>query len=122
MTSRDGELEKLRDLFHSRLELESHQLLGLRAALMRAEGDASSVFEGLRACSHRLHGAAAIFLSTDIARAADALEQAAGAALTAHADNTDAAVWVTLTMLLEQIEIMRARRAPSAAEGLAPRR
>lgn len=115
MTSPDGELEKLRDLFHSRLELESQQLLGLRAALMRAEGDASSVFERLSACSHRMHGAAAIFLSTDIARAANALEQAAGAALTANADNTDAAVWVTLTTLLEQIEIIRARRAPSSA-------
>jgi hypothetical protein len=115
-TSPDEELEALRELFHSRLELERRQLVGLGAALMRTQGDASGPFEGLRACSHRMHGAAAVFLSPDVARAAHALEQAADAALTTHADKADALVWGTLTTLLELLEMMRAGRARSSAQ------
>jgi diguanylate cyclase (GGDEF)-like protein len=113
----DDELETLRDLFHSRLESERRALVGLGAALTRAEGDASGLFERLRACSHRMHGAAAVFLFTDIARAANALEQAADAALTAHADKADAGVCGALTRLVELLKITarRERRHPRTA-------
>jgi HPt (histidine-containing phosphotransfer) domain-containing protein len=116
MTSSGDRLETLRDLFHSGLELESLQLVALGAALMRTGGEAGGLFEGLRACSHRMHGAAALFLSTDVAYAAHALEQAADAALAAHADKADAGVWGTLTTLLELLEHMREPCARSAAD------
>jgi hypothetical protein len=114
--SSDEQFAMLRELFHSKLELESRELVGLGIALMCAEGDARGPFERLRACSHRMHGAAAVFRSQAVARAANALEQAAGAALTAHADKADALVWGTLTTLVGLLEIMRALQAQSLAD------
>jgi hypothetical protein len=96
--------------------LECLQLISLGAELMRSKGHEGALFEGLRARSHRMSGAAAIFLCPGVANAADALEQAADAALTAHADKADAAVWNTLTTLVELLEVMRVQRAASSAD------
>ena len=73
----------------------------LESALARAEGGATLTFEKLQFAAHRLHGAAAIFETFEVARAASVLEAAAASASSANADKSDGGVATTLQSLLD---------------------
>jgi HPt (histidine-containing phosphotransfer) domain-containing protein len=101
------EFEALQGLFCTRLQREREQLIRLGAALRRVDGDASIVFDALRLCAHRMHGAAAMFLYKDVARAADALEQASCLSATRQANKSDPGVGSALATLVDLLAGVR---------------
>jgi HPt (histidine-containing phosphotransfer) domain-containing protein len=96
-----SEFEKLRSAFHLRLGRERANLENLAAALTRADGGSALAFENLQFAAHRLHGAAAVFESFEVAEAASALEDASALASSGNAHKSDAAVSKALQNLIE---------------------
>jgi hypothetical protein len=105
------DFEQIRDAFYARLRSDRVCLMDLGAVLARAEGDASGVFEDIRAFAHRMHGAAAIFEDAGVSIDACALEQAANLAAIAHVDNSDAHVWSALETLVARLAILNGENA-----------
>jgi HPt (histidine-containing phosphotransfer) domain-containing protein len=95
------EFEKLRSAFQLRLVRERANLENLAAALTRADGGSALAFEQLRFSAHRLHGAAAVFETFEVADAASALENASALAWSANADKSDVAVSTALRGLID---------------------
>jgi hypothetical protein len=89
--------------FYARLRSDRVHLATLSASLARSEGDASGVFEEIRVFAHRLRGAATIFEAAELGAVAETLEEASSAAVAAHADNSDAAVWAALVKLSNRL-------------------
>jgi HPt (histidine-containing phosphotransfer) domain-containing protein len=114
----EDEFESLRNEFHARLQRERLQLTVLAAALTRSDGDSNGIFESLRQFAHRMHGAAAIFESTDVANAAHALERASVSAVLANAGSTDPSVWTALVTLVDMLATMNSRRASVSTDFL----
>lgn len=111
----DG-FEELAKAFRARLKGDRAQFVTLSTALARTEEDPSRIFDDLQYRAHRLRGSAAIFEVTEVATAANALEQAAASASVGHAENTDAAVWSALVALVHLMgERKRPRRPPDLA-------
>jgi HPt (histidine-containing phosphotransfer) domain-containing protein len=92
--------DSLREAFHARLESERVHFVTLSAALAHAEENPAWIFEDLQFRAHRLQGGAAIFEVSDVASAANELEQAAVTATRARAANTDEGVWAALERLV----------------------
>jgi HPt (histidine-containing phosphotransfer) domain-containing protein len=105
----NDQFDELRNAFYARLRSDRVRLTTLGAALARAEEDPVCVFEDIRVFAHRLRGAAAIFEVPEISLPAKVLEEAAGAASNAHADNSDASVWTALENLVDRLAIMSGR-------------
>jgi hypothetical protein len=99
--ARGREFEKLRNAFNVRLASDRANLKTLEAALARADRGAALTFEKLQFSAHRIHGAAAVFETFEVASAASALEAAAASALFANADKSDLGVSKALQNLLE---------------------
>jgi HPt (histidine-containing phosphotransfer) domain-containing protein len=97
--SGDG-FDELREVFQARLKGDRVHFVVLSAALARTDENPTRIFADLQYRAHRLRGSAAIFEVTEVAAAANALEQAAASASQAHADNTDPAVWSALVALV----------------------
>jgi HPt (histidine-containing phosphotransfer) domain-containing protein len=108
----DAELEHFRMALHDRLRRDRVRLTTLSATLARAEQDAASCFEEIRAFAHRLGGTAAVFDADEITAAAHTLEQAANRALSTNAGHFDPPVWTALETLCEQLAVMAGRIAP----------
>lgn len=100
--------DDLRRAFNVRLQSEGMKLVTLSAALARSEDDAVQIFADLVSRASGLRRGAAILEAADVADAAIALEQAAGAASLSRAGNTDAAVWTALVRLVNLIETLDA--------------
>lgn len=94
------EFDALRDVYYARLRDERVNLVSLCASLARAQDDPAVVFLDINQRARTLHGGAATFEATAVARAAEALEAAALAAAESRADNDDAAVWSALEALV----------------------
>jgi hypothetical protein len=114
----DG-FEDLAKAFRARLKGDRAHFVTLSTALARTAEDPSQIFDDLQFRAHRLRGSATIFEVTEVATAANALEQAAASASVAHAENTDAAVWSALLALVNLMgHGKRPRSKPEAARRL----
>ncbi len=118
--SPEDDFDGLRDVFHARLHSERAHLVTLSAALAGTEENPARIFDDLVFRAHRLRGGAAIFEVAEIAAAANELEQAAVAASTAHANNTDAAVCAALAALVRLIGTLDAEKVPTIASAQRP--
>jgi HPt (histidine-containing phosphotransfer) domain-containing protein len=101
----DDDFDDLRSAFERRLHSDRIEFVTLSAALASSEEDAERIFGELVYRAHRLRGAAEIFEAADFARAANALEDAAIGARSAHASHADPAVWSALVDLVNLIGI-----------------
>jgi len=101
------EFDRLREIFQARLRGEHLQLVLLSASLARADESQSWIFEDLKFRAHRLRGGAGVFEITELATAANALEQAAILACETHTGNTDASVWSALGALVALLDGMQ---------------
>jgi hypothetical protein len=106
----DG-FDGLGEVFLARLQGDRRHLVGLSAALARADDDPRPIFDALRYSAHRMRGTAAIFEFAEVAVAARELEQAAECALIGQAHNTDASVWSALVALVQLLAQMDGGRA-----------
>lgn len=111
----DG-FDELRDAFQARLRGDRVHFVVLSAALARTDENPSRIFDDLQYRAHRLRGSAAIFDVAEVAAAANALEQAAASASTAHADNTDPAVWSALVALVRLMGHVNSPRPRTLAD------
>jgi HPt (histidine-containing phosphotransfer) domain-containing protein len=109
----DDPFDELRDAFHARLRSDQVRLLVLAAALACADTDPAPVFEDIRVFAHRVRGAAAVFGVPDVGAVADALEQAAISATSAHAENSDPTVCTALEALAERLAAVNDKAARS---------
>ena len=115
------DFDGLREAFYVRLQGERLFLIALCGGLLLAEGDPTAIVRDLASRAHRIQGGAAIFEFREIAEAANALEQAAKAALLsqpaavppADCANVDA----TLVALLGVLEAADERWHPAAEAG-----
>jgi HPt (histidine-containing phosphotransfer) domain-containing protein len=109
--------DELRDVFHARLRSDQVRLLVLAASLACADTDPAPVFEDIRVFAHRVRGAAAVFGAADIGVIADALEQAAISAASAHAENSDPTVCTALEALAERLATVNDKAVASVPAG-----
>jgi HPt (histidine-containing phosphotransfer) domain-containing protein len=108
----DDPFDELRSAFEARLRKDQVLLTVLGAALARADADKAPIFEDIRLFAHRVRGAAALFGAPDIGVVAYALEQAAIAAASPHAQNSDAAICQALNALAERLAAVDGQAAP----------
>jgi len=107
------DFDDLRAAFEARMQSERIHFVALSAALASRGDDPHEIFGDLVFRAHKLRGAAEIFEATEFAKAANALEQAAIAASSAHADNADPAVWEALGDLVSLIGSLAPRKLDS---------
>jgi chemotaxis protein histidine kinase CheA len=107
----DDGFESLRLAFQARLESERVHFVTLSAALARADENPAWIFEDLQFRAHRLQGGAAIFDESEVASAANALENAAVVAAKSRSDNTDENVWAALVALVRLMGVRQPEHA-----------
>lgn len=98
----------LREAFQAQIQSERVRLVALSAALARSEENPSRIFDDLVHRAHVLQDGAEMLEFSEIAAAANSLQQAAYCASLAHADNTDAQVWTALAALVNLMGTVRA--------------
>jgi hypothetical protein len=99
----EDDFDVLRNAFTARLQNERVHFTALGTALAGRDANYDKIFGDLVFRAHRLRGAAEIFEEVDVARAAEALEEAA-AAVKSPIKSSDAVIRAVLERMVNVIE------------------